>query len=166
MGQRATLTVAGSGWKLRREIPRSRAMARHSGSSHGPAIALAERLRRAADRIDSSRVSGSRDCCERGQSAANPRVLLRLLRKLPDTPLVGQGHACQSTDSTRNNRTNRRNPSGRRAAPSLRTNRSVIKLSVSLRMQDRRVNVCPIRNSAGDLRNGFRNPMRNLSLAK
>src|SRR5215472_10507609 len=80
VGQRSAVPTARSGWKLRQEILGGSAVARYPGSSDRAAIALAEPLPRAADRIGSTRVSGSRDCAKRIRSAPNPQIVLRILR--------------------------------------------------------------------------------------
>jgi hypothetical protein len=50
----------------------------HSRQAHRPGLALAERLRRKADRIDPTRVRGSCPRAERDALASNPKILCQI----------------------------------------------------------------------------------------
>jgi hypothetical protein len=97
----------------------------YSRSPHRPAIPLAERLRRALDRIDSARVPRSCDHLARSRFAARPEVLLRNLRAVADSLIVGQGRSNQPTDPASGPGQDSRASAGWRVAPSLRTNRGL-----------------------------------------
>jgi hypothetical protein len=97
-------------------------VARNPGSSDRAKVTLAEPLRRGADRVDSPRVSGSRDCAKRIRSVANSQILVRVLRAFPDSPLVGQRRSGWTADSAGGRGSDCCDSSSRRLAPSLRTN--------------------------------------------
>lgn len=119
------MLAARSGWKLRREVRRSGELVRHSGSCHGAAIAVAERLCRALGRVDPTRVLRSCNRPERVRFAARPEVLLRLLRAISDSPVARQRRADQSTDSTCDDGSRRGNPASWRTPSSIRAPRGL-----------------------------------------
>jgi hypothetical protein len=123
VGQRSAVHAARPVWKLRREILGSSTAARYSGSSDSSAVALAKSLHRAIDWVDPARVFGSRHRSQRIRPAPNPQVLFRVLRTLPHSPLAGEGRSNCASDSANWDRCDRSDSSGRRFAPSLRTNR-------------------------------------------
>jgi hypothetical protein len=59
-------------------------------ASHRPTLALAERLRRKADRIDPTRVRRPRDPLGRGASTPDSARLCPLLQRCENAPIVGQ----------------------------------------------------------------------------
>ena len=61
------------------------------GSHHGPTLSLAERLHRARDRFDPSRVPGSHRDLQRASSASRPLVIHRLLPTNPHPSVTRQG---------------------------------------------------------------------------
>ena len=70
-----------------------------SGGSLRSALALAERVCRAADRVDTARMPGPRDRLSRTGSASDLAIILRLLRPFPHSSVVGQRHADSSRRS-------------------------------------------------------------------
>ena len=65
----------------------------HSGQAHCTSLTLAERLCRAADRINPSRVFGPYRHPGRGAFASNSKILRSLLQQNQDTSVSGQRYA-------------------------------------------------------------------------
>jgi hypothetical protein len=64
--------------------------------TNGAAVAVAERTRGKADRLDPPGVPGSHRDTGRGPSAPCPSHLCRLLQRTQDSPIIDQGHAAPS----------------------------------------------------------------------
>lgn len=97
-------------------------MAQSPGSSYRAAITLAESMRRATDRLDPSRMSGSRDRAGCIRPEASPQILLRILSTLSHAFVLDEGCPDCTTDSANRDRCDRSDSSGRRITPSPRTN--------------------------------------------
>src|SRR5262249_18475747 len=65
-----------------------------------PEVALAERACGETDRLDPPGMPRSRRCLRRGPSAPDPCDLRRLLQRVPNAPVTGQGFAVPSPDPT------------------------------------------------------------------
>jgi hypothetical protein len=104
----------------------------HHGSHHGTAITLAERLRRARERIDTARVSGSPRDLQRASSAPRHVFVRRLLPTHPHASFARQGLPRLSGDSASQCRKSCRHSKSRWLASSLRTSRRLIRLGLLL----------------------------------
>jgi hypothetical protein len=104
----------------------------HHGDNHGATLTLAERLRRARDRVDSSRVSGSHRDLQRASSAPGPVLVCRLLPTLSHSSFATEGLPRLPPHSASQHRKSRRHPKSRRLASSLRPSRRLIPLGLLL----------------------------------
>ena len=82
-------------------------MVGHWGSSHGTAIALAERLPRAVDRVNPSRMFGSWDRLQPSGSTAYLEVVFRILRADENSFVSGQGRSPPPAHANCSSRPNR-----------------------------------------------------------
>src|ERR1019366_8737431 len=104
----------------------------HHGDNHGATLTLAERLRRARDRFDSPRMSGSHRDLQRAPFAAHPVLVPRLLSTHPHASFARQGLPRPTPDHAAQDRKGGRNPAIRRpVSSSLRTPRRLIRTSFS-----------------------------------
>ena len=95
--------------------------------SYGATIALAECVRRAGHRLDSPRVPGPCNCDQREPSAPRPVLVRRLLSPLSDPSVARQRLPGCSPHPTAEQRQGDRDSASRRASPSLRTPRRLIR---------------------------------------
>ena len=68
----------------------------HPGPTNGAAIALAERTRRTADRLDPARMPGPCRGPGRSAPAPDPARVCRLLQRTPNSPIPDQRHPAPS----------------------------------------------------------------------
>jgi hypothetical protein len=116
-----------------------------AATGNGAALTLAERLRRACDRLGQARVPGLRRHLQPAPSAPRPRILCGLLLPHPDPSFTRQRSSGLSTRPATHTRQGHRNPASRWPAPSLRTPRGLTALSTSLRFD---------REAAGSISSG------------
>jgi hypothetical protein len=93
--------------------------------SHCLALAVAERVRGARDRLNSTRVPRSRDRAQRGGASPDRYGVRRLLHALPNPSRARQGHAKLATGHTAVSRSHCCHSSSRRFASPLRPHRGV-----------------------------------------
>jgi hypothetical protein len=91
-----------------------------------PKEQVAERLRRACDRFDTSRMSRPHSDLQRAPSAPRPVLVCRLLPTHPHASVARQGLPRIPPDPVTQARKSRRHPTGRRSASSLRTSRRLM----------------------------------------
>jgi len=84
------------------------------------AVALAESLRGARDRLDPPSVPRSRDRLQRSLTPANPPFVRRILSSIENSLVPGQGPAGTASGATAGEGASRGSSAGRRPPPSLR----------------------------------------------
>lgn len=99
-----------------------------SRKSSRATLTLAERLRRAPDRLDSPRVFGLHRDLQRAPSAPRPVLIRRLLPTHPHASFARQGLPRLPLDHVTQDRKADRHTSGRRPALPLRTSRRLIRI--------------------------------------
>jgi hypothetical protein len=88
---RTALPSARSRPDLRRRLHQTGPGFRHQGSAGGTAVALATSLCRARDRINPARVPRPCDRLQRSLATSNPSFVFRLLSRIENAPLPGEG---------------------------------------------------------------------------
>jgi hypothetical protein len=101
----------------------------HLRSAHSPAGTLAERHCGTVYRLNPSRVSGSRPRVPRGGIETTSRAILRLPPTIAHPPVARQRHANLSSGQRVRRGQHRRDPTGWRLAPPIRTSRSLNNIS-------------------------------------
>ena len=91
VGHGSALPAARSRRVVWRVLPQPSRSDGDHGGHHGATLTLAERLRRARDRFDSSRVFGSHRDLQRAPSAPRPVLVCRLLPTHPHASFARQG---------------------------------------------------------------------------
>lgn len=142
LGHGATFSPPRSRLDLRVRPAADRTGDRHRGGADSAARALAESVCRAPDWLPAARVSRPRHRVKRALVAPPPPAIPRLLSRVANAPLAGQGCARPASATIVDRRYNRPSPASRRFASSLRTARG---LTVALRATD---NMPPLGSSA------------------
>src|SRR6478752_1267323 len=120
LGGRAELSGSRSGLRLRRGIYPTHSSDGHSRQTDSAAISLAERLCRTTDRLDQTRMPGSRDHNWRATPAPYPAFVPAILQRHPNAPVIGQGLTANEIRPGSRSHSSAAGP--RRIAPSLRPN--------------------------------------------
>jgi len=120
LGGRAELSGSCSGPALRRGIYPTHSSDGHSRQTDSAAISLAERLCRTTDRLDQTRMPGSRDHNWRATPAPYPAFVPAILQRHPNAPVIGQGLTANEIRPGGRSHSSAAGP--RRIAPSLRPN--------------------------------------------
>jgi hypothetical protein len=97
----------------------------HRRSPHGSSVAMAERVRGAADRFHPTRVPRSRDRHERSGTVADTDALPDVLPPVAHASRAGQGCATAAADRATRSRPGHSHSAGRRPPPSVRPPRGI-----------------------------------------